>query len=96
MIPGITTKISEGVIASTTTIFPKSDLIFVSGTTSVATIVPPYAGFSGILIVVATDVAGFATTTAGNISAVVSVTTGKATIFVYSKEKNKWYPGAIS
>ena len=96
MIPGTTSKISESVIASAATIYPKTDLIRVSGTTSVSTIVPPYSGFSGILLVVATDAAGFATLTTGNIALAVSLTTSKVVAFVYSKLAGAWYPGAIS
>jgi hypothetical protein len=99
MIPGITTKLSEESIASTTTIAPLSDLVLVSGTTAVATITPPpnWGGrSSGIMILVATDAAGFATVTTGNIALAVSLTTGKATVFVWSASQAKWYPGAIS
>ena len=96
MIPGLTTRISESQLVAATTISPKSDVEFVSGTTAIATINPPYEGFSGILFLVATDAAGFATTTAGNIALVVSLTTSKATAFIYSKKNDLLYPGAIS
>jgi hypothetical protein len=96
MIPGLTTRLSESSLVAATTISPKSDLVFVSGTTAVATIHPPFEGFSGILFLVATDAAGFATTTAGNIQLVVSLTTSMAVPFLYSKVNAKWYPGAIS
>ena len=96
MIPGLTTRISEGSLVTATTISPTSDLVLISGTTAVATINPPFQGFSGVLFLVATDPAGFATTTAGNIALVVSLTVSKVTAFVYSASKNKWYPGAIS
>lgn len=96
MIPGLTTRLSEGQLVTATTISPKSDVVFISGTTAVATIIPPFEGFSGILFIVATDAAGFATTTAGNIQLVVSLTANVATAFIYSKKNAKWYPGAIS
>lgn len=96
MIPGLTTRLSEGQLVTATTISPKSDVVFVSGTTAVATIIPPFEGFSGMIFIVATDAAGFATTTAGNIQLVVSLTTNVATAFIYSKKNAKWYPGAIS
>ena len=96
MIPGLTTRLSESQLVTATTILPKSDVVFVSGTTAVATIVPPFEGFSGIIFLVATDAAGFATTTAGNIQLVVSLTANVATAFIYSKKNAKWYPGAIS
>lgn len=99
MIPGTVSKLSESSIASTTTITPLTDLILVSGTVNVATITPPpiFGGLSsGILFVVATDAAGFSTVTTGNIALAVALTTGKATMFVYSASQGKWYPGAIS
>jgi hypothetical protein len=96
MIPGLTTRLSESSLVTATTITPKSDLVFVSGTTNVATIIPPFEGFSGLLFLVATDAAGFATVTTGNIALAVSLTTNKVTAFVYSKKNAMWYPGAIS
>lgn len=99
MIPGLVTRLSEETLVTATTIAPLSDLVLVSGTTNVATIVPPpsFGGRSGgIMFLVATDAAGFATVTTGNIALAVSLTTGKATMFCYSAAQNKWYPGAIS
>jgi hypothetical protein len=97
VIPGLTTRISERAsFAAATTITPRSDLSFVSGTTNVQTILPPFEGFSGVLFLVATDPAGFATVTGGNIALAVALTTNKATMFVYSKKNALWYPGAIS
>lgn len=97
MIPGLTTRISERTdLVTATTITPKADLSFVAGTTNVATINPPFEGFSGVLFLVATDPAGFSTVTTGNIALAVSLTTNKVTAFVYSKKNAKWYPGAIS
>lgn len=96
MIPGTTTKVSEEVVASATTITPKADLVRLTGTTAVATIVPAFGGgFSGILLVVPLD-GGVATTTAGNISTVVTMPQNRVTVLVFSKATGKWYPGAIS
>ena len=99
MIPGQISKISEQIVASATTIAPTADLLLVSGTTNVATITAPQhtGGASGcVIFIVATDAAGFATVTTGNIALAVSLTTGKVTAFVYSPSQAKWYPGAIS
>jgi len=96
MIPGITTKLSEAAVASTTTITQKTDLLRITGTTAIATIRPNFGGgFSGICIIVPTD-GNVATTTAGNIAVVVTMAQNRATVLVYSKKTNKWYPGAIS
>ena len=95
MIPGLTSKVSEAVLASATTISPKTDVVLLTGTTAIATIRPPYAGFGGILFVIPTGGA-VATTTAGNIAAVVTMTDLMPCVFIYSNINNKWYPGAIS
>lgn len=95
MIPGTTTKISEGVVTAAATILPKSDLVIVSGTTSIATIRPPYAGFSGILALVPAD-GGIDLFTTGNIAVAVTCAQNRVTFLVYSKANDEWYPGAIS
>ena len=96
MIPGITSKLSESSIASTTTITVKTDLVRISGNTAIATINDQFGGgFSGVLFIVPTT-ASIATTTAGNIAGVVTMVSNQVTVFVYSKGTGKWYPGAIS
>ena len=96
MIPGLTTKLSEEVIASAATIAPKTDLVRVTGTTNIATITPAFGGgFSGILFVVPVD-GTVNTVTTGNILVAVAMPVNRATLLVYSKVANKWYPGAIS
>lgn len=96
MFPGTTTKLSEGLLASATTIFPKTDVVRLTGTTAIATIRPAFGGgFSGLLILIPTGGA-VATTTAGNIAAVVTMTDLRPCLFVWSKAAAKWYPGAIS
>ena len=96
MIPGITTKISESVVASTTSIDAKTDLLRVTGTTNIATIKPYFGGgFSGIIVIVPTD-GTVNTVTTGNISVAVAMPQNRATVLVYSKVAGVWYPGAIS
>jgi hypothetical protein len=96
MFPGLTTKLSEEVLASAATINPTKDLVRLTGTTSIATIIPHFGGgFSGILILVPTAGA-VATLTTGNIAVAVTMADLRATVLVYSKVADKWYPGAIS
>ncbi len=95
MIPGLTTRISEAIVASATSIIQHSDMILLSGSTAIATIQPSMEGFSGICVIVPTD-GTVATTTAGNIAIVVTMPQNRATVFTYSKMNAKWYPGAIS
>jgi hypothetical protein len=97
MIPGITTKISESTLVTATTITPLTDLVIVTGTTNVATIVPPpnWGGVSaGVMILVSTS--GFSTVTTGNIALAVTLAAGKTCLFVYSQTQSTWYPGTIS
>lgn len=95
MIPGLTSKISEDTLASAATIYPKTDLVNLTGSTAVATIVPPYTGFSGILILTPKDgTLGLLTT--GNIAIAVTMALNRATVLIYSKKNAVWYPGAIS
>jgi len=96
MFPGLTTKLSEEVLASDTTISPTKDLVRLTGTTSIATILPHYGGgFSGVLFLVPTG-GNVATVTTGNINAAVTMVDERVTVLVYSKTADKWYPGAIS
>lgn len=95
MIPGTVSKLSEDVIASTTTITVVTDLVNLTGSTAIATINPRYEGFSGICILVPVDgTLGLLTT--GNIAIAVTMPQNRATVLVYSKKYGVWYPGAIS
>lgn len=96
MIPGTTSKLSESVLASAATIYPKTDLVRLTGTTSIGTIAPTFGGgFSGFLVLVPT--AGAVTLLdSGNIAVTVVMADLRATLLVYSKASGKWHPGAIS
>jgi hypothetical protein len=96
MFPGTTTKLSETTVASTTVIDQKADLLLVTGSTAIATINPNFGGgFSGICILVPlASTVGLLTT--GNIAIAVTMAVGRATLLVFSKEEQTWYPGAIS
>jgi len=90
MIPGTTSKLSERIYAAATTIFPKTDVAYITGSTAIATIVPPYEGFSGLLFVVATTT-GLTAVTTGNVQTAVTFTQYKPTTLIYSKLNAKWY-----
>ena len=99
MFPGLTTRVSEEFVALTTSIKPSSDLVHVTNTTSttvLVTIVPPYAGFSGILFLVNRSGANMTTTTAGNIAVAHTIPVNMPISFTFSKLTGIWYPGAIS
>ncbi len=101
MFPGTTTKASETVIALSTSIVAKTDIVRITSTTVttvLATILPNFGGgFSGILFLINDSgaVMNFATT--GNIErAVVALPDNFMIPLVFSKLSGKWYPGAIS
>jgi len=90
------TRLAETTVASAATIRPKlATLVNITGSTAIATIVPPFAGFSGILILVPKD-GTLGLLTSGNISIAVTMAQNRATVLVYSKKNGVWAPGAIS
>jgi hypothetical protein len=96
MIPGITSKLSEGALDAAATINPKTDIVRLTGNTAISTITPNFGGgFSGILFVVPLT-ASVATNTAGNVQNAVTMPQNQVTVLVYSKAAGKWYAGAIS
>lgn len=99
MIPGITSKISEELVACATTIKARTDLVRINSTTSttvIATITPAFGGFSGVMILTNESGANITTVTTGNIMAARTIPVNMPILFVYSKEEEKWFPGAIS
>lgn len=99
MIPGITSKISESNIALATTVSPETDLVKVTDTTSttvVTTIIPHYAGQSGIMILANQSGANITTLTTGNITTAVTIGANVAVLMVYSKLTSKWIVGALA
>lgn len=96
MIPGLTTKLSEEIIASTTSISPKADIVRLTATNTISTIVPSFGGgFGGILFLVPTG-GDVALDTAGNIMKAVTMVDEQVCVLVYIKSEDKWHPGAIS
>jgi hypothetical protein len=99
MFPGLVSKVSEANVALATTITPQSDVIHVTDTTSttvVATIVPPFAGFSGLMVVINRSGNAITTVTTGNIATAVSIGSNVATLLIYSASQALWYPGALA
>src|SRR5689334_299006 len=98
MFPGLTTKLSEDIVASAATITQQADLVRVTGNTSIATIntLGSFGGIgSGIVVIVPVD-DDVATLTTGNIAVAVTMPQNRATVLVFSHKTGLWYPGAIS
>lgn len=99
MIPGTTSKISESYLACTTSMSPKNDLIIVNSTTSttvIATVVPPYAGFGGVMFLYNDSGGTISFVTTGNIHVARTVPDEFLVVLCYSNLLDKWLPGAIS
>lgn len=78
-------------IASATTIAPLTPIVFISGTTAIATITPPPSLVGGgQLTLIPTGI--FTTTTAGNIALASTAVVSRALIMTYDATTNKWYP----
>lgn len=97
MIPGLSTKLSESVLASAATIAPKTDLVHLTGTTQVNTIVPPLSGGrnASILWIVPKD-GNVIFGTSGNILVGATVAQNRPCTLVYSEIYDKWSIGPIS
>lgn len=99
MFPGLTSKLSEENIALATTIAPASDVVHVTSTastTAVATIYPPYGGFSGLLFVHNSSGNNITTVTTGNILTAVTIGDNALVVFVYSASLGKFVVGALA
>lgn len=95
MIPGITSKLSEQNLAAATSIQQHTDIVRITDTTTttqIATIIPAFAGFSGVLFLQNKSGANMTLTTAGNIvgSGSITVLSTRMAVLVFSKLEAKW------
>lgn len=95
MIPGLVSKASEANVAAATTISAKSDVVRITDTTTttaIATILPPFGGFSGVCFLQNKSGASMTLTTAGNISGTGSITVlnQRMAVLIFSKLEGKW------
>jgi len=90
MIPGLQSKLSESVVASADTIYAKSDIVRVTGTTGVNTILSPLMGSSLMIILIPVDGSVVLGTT-GNILVGITAVINRAVILVWNKTVGKWY-----
>lgn len=79
-------------IASATTIAPTTPIVFVSGTTAIATITVPAAlgSYNNRITLIPTG--AFTTTTAGNIALISTAVVSRALTMTYDATTVKWYP----
>jgi hypothetical protein len=90
MIPGLTSKTSETTVASAATITAKSDVVLVTGSTQINTIIPNFGGgFGGFLVLIPT--AGSITLgTSGNILVGIAAAQNRSVWLVYVRSLGKW------
>ena len=95
MIPGFTSKLSEANVAASTTVRQRTDLMRITDTTTttaIATIIPAFGGFSGVLFLQNKSGASMTVTTAGNVvgSGTFTILDKRMAILVFSKLEGKW------
>ena len=90
MIPGTTSKLSESTVASAASISAKTDIVKVTGSTQINTIIPNFGGgFGGFLVLVPTD--GAVTLGAsGNILVGIAAAQSRAVFMVFVRSLGKW------
>lgn len=83
-------------IASAATIAPTYFAHHVTGVAAIATITIPYAGFSGLILLIADG--AWSWTAGGNIqvASTTVATAGKAYPFLYDPNTLKWYPTVVA
>ena len=90
MIPGSVSKLKEDTVASAATITAKADLVNVTGTTQINTIVPGL-GTAVSQFLVLNPVSGALTLgTSGNIAVGVALVQNRPAVMVWSKAAQKW------
>lgn len=77
---------------SAATIAPTAFLTLVSGAFSIATITPPYAGFSGAIVLIPISNPAFSLTTGGNIAKAATGVRYRAMKVIYNAADGLWYP----
>ena len=91
MFSGIISKRSEKVVASAASIEANADILVVTGTAAIATIVPRTFGIASQRLTLIPLAAATLVNT-GNIAVGVVLVVNRAQDLVYSKSQNKWYP----
>lgn len=98
MYQGRTTRLTSASRASAATLQADVDVLILSGTTAIVTLVPKTLnkGYGQILFIIPTNAAGISTSAAGNIVNVQAMIQNKATAFIWEPSTAKWYPHALA
>lgn len=97
MIPGYgASRLREETVASATTIQVKADLIRLTGTTQVDTMLTPLnMGRDGVLVFIYTPDAGVTISAAGNVAVSQALVTNRLYAYVFSTTAAKWIPHGV-
>jgi hypothetical protein len=90
MIPGSVSKLSESTVASAATITAKADLVNVTGSTQINTIVPGLGTAVSQMLVLNPISGGITLGTSGNIAVGVALLQNRPSVLVWSKAAQKW------
>ena len=91
MIPGTTSKLTESTVASAASISVKTDIVVVTGTTAINTIIPNFGGgFSGFCVLIPNNAAGVTLGTSGNILVGIAAAQNRAVWLTFVKSLGKW------
>lgn len=90
MIPGVQSKLSESVVASATTINVSTDMVRITGSTTIQTILSPLMG-SGMMVVLMPVDGAVTLGTSGNILVGIAMAQNRAVWLVWNKTAGKWY-----
>ena len=98
MFPGRQSKVTEENVASATTINVKSDLIRITGSTQIETILSPLllSGQGGVVVYVVAVDGAVVIGTSGNVLVGVTLTQNRLYTLVYSNVVDKWYIHSVA
>ena len=98
MFPGRQSKITEENVASATTITVKSDLIRITGSTQIETILSPLllSGVGGVTVMVVAVDGAVVIGTSGNVLVGVTLTQNRLYVLTYSNIVDKWYIHSVA
>lgn len=92
MIPGTMSKLTESVVASAASITVKTDVVRVTGSTQINTILSPLQDSPGGTMVILIPTAGsIVLGTSGNILVGITMAQNRAVWLVWNKGAGKWY-----
>lgn len=90
MIPGVMSKLTDGLVASATTIQVRNDVVRVTGSTQIETILSPLMG-SGLMVILIPVDGAVTLGTSGNIAVGIAMAQNRAVWLVWNRTVGKWY-----